>query len=165
MQDTIGLFCKNISAKSSGRPVDDLKERDDAEAKAETKEPAEGGNEVHWTHSDAPLQLCEKISLNLEQFDLIVFGARQSLLVPFKCSSRVLDLKKEITVLTHDSVLPKEDVDNSHVLLPGVVVVVLEEERVIYKVQGFNHLWLCNQKAVLVSFSHRTGQGGDVGRS
>ena len=38
---------------------------------------------------------------------------------------------KEITVLTHDSVLAKEDVDNSHVLLPGVVVLVLKEDRVM----------------------------------
>ena len=39
--------------------------------------------------------------------------------------SGALDLKKEITDLTHDSVLAKEDVDNSHVLLPSVVVVIL----------------------------------------
>ena len=56
----IGLFCTNISVESSDRPVDDLQERDDAEAKAKAKEAAKGGNEVHWTHSDAPLQLCER---------------------------------------------------------------------------------------------------------
>ena len=81
---------------------------------------------------------------------------------------RVLDLQKEITVVTHDSVLPKEDVDNSHVLLPGVVVLVLKEDRVMSikcEEWGFDHLWLCDQKAVLVPLSHRTGQGGDVGRS
>ena len=61
VQVKIGLFCKNISVKSSGRPVDDLQERDDAEAKAKTKEPTEGGDEVDWTHSNAPLQLCERI--------------------------------------------------------------------------------------------------------
>ena len=60
-QVKICLFCKNISVKSSGRPVDDLQERDDAEAKAKTKEPTEGGDEVDWTHSNAPLQLCERI--------------------------------------------------------------------------------------------------------
>ena len=35
----------------------DLDEGDDAEAKAEAKEATKRGNEVHWTHSDAPLQL------------------------------------------------------------------------------------------------------------
>ena len=42
---------------ASKNPVDDLKEWDDAESKAEAKEPSEGGNEVHRTHSDASLKL------------------------------------------------------------------------------------------------------------
>lgn len=50
-------FSENISVNASGHPVDDLKERYDAEAKAEAKQASQRGNEVHRTHSDAPLQL------------------------------------------------------------------------------------------------------------
>ena len=42
---------------ASKNPVDDLKEWDDAESKAKSKEPSKGGNEVHRTHSDASLKL------------------------------------------------------------------------------------------------------------
>ena len=42
---------------ASKDPVDDLEKGDDAESKTETKEPSKGGNEVHWTHSDASLKL------------------------------------------------------------------------------------------------------------
>ena len=41
----------------NGEPVDNLNERDDAEPKAEAKEPSKGGNELHWSHPDAPLKL------------------------------------------------------------------------------------------------------------
>ena len=64
----------------------------------------------------------------------MIFWGQAKSTGPIQMFLRVLDLQKEITVVTHDSVLPKEDVDNSHVLLPGVVVVVLQVYREIHKV-------------------------------
>ena len=49
------VLAKNSSAKSSENPIDDLHKWDDAEAKTKAKEAAEGGNEIHRTHPDAPL--------------------------------------------------------------------------------------------------------------
>ena len=60
------LLCKNISENASGCPVDDLKERYDAEAKAEAKEATKRGDEVHWTHSDAPLKLLKIRQINFK---------------------------------------------------------------------------------------------------
>ena len=37
-------------------PVDDLDERDDAEAEKEAEESSKRGNKVHWAHPDAPLK-------------------------------------------------------------------------------------------------------------
>ena len=36
------------------RPVDDFEKRDEAEAKTESKEAAQGRDELDWTHSDPP---------------------------------------------------------------------------------------------------------------
>lgn len=61
------VLAKNGSAKSSENPIDDFHEWDDAEAKTKTKEAAKGGNEIHRTHSDAPLHF-------LKHFHMIVAG-------------------------------------------------------------------------------------------
>ena len=42
--------------EDDGEPVDDLKEGGDAESKTETKEAAQWGEELNWTHSDLSLQ-------------------------------------------------------------------------------------------------------------
>ena len=64
------LLCENISKNASGRPVDDLNERYDTEAKTEAKEATKRGNEVHWTHSDAPLQLFNIWQINFRLIKL-----------------------------------------------------------------------------------------------
>ena len=51
---------ENIPVKASDCPVDNLEEGDDAEPKAEAKEPSKGGNELHWSHPDASLQFFGK---------------------------------------------------------------------------------------------------------
>ena len=90
-------LAKQGSENSSTNPVDDLDEGDDAEAKAEAKEPSKGGCKVHRAHPDAPLQLC----------------------------NYYYDVLRHV-FLTHDSVLAKEDVDKSNILLPGVVELILD---------------------------------------
>ena len=45
---------------ASENPVDDLKEWDDAEAKAEAKKASKRGDKVHGAHSDASLKLWSK---------------------------------------------------------------------------------------------------------
>ena len=51
------LTGEHIPSESSNSPVHNLDEGDDAEAKAESKEASEGGDEVNGAHSDAPLKL------------------------------------------------------------------------------------------------------------
>ena len=51
---------ENIPVKASDCPVDNLEKGDDAEPKAEAKEPSKGGDEVHRTHPDASLQFFGK---------------------------------------------------------------------------------------------------------
>ena len=120
-------------ADTSKKPVDDLQKWDDAESKTEAKEPSEGCNEVDRTHSDASLKLWENVSNSWK----IIF--------------------------THDSVLAKEDVDNSNVLLPSIVEVILE----IGVGQTFCcsrlYRWLGEKQIILVPSPHRVGQGWDVG--
>ena len=41
--------------KGFDRPVDDFEKGDEAEAKTESKEAAQGRDELDWTHSDPPL--------------------------------------------------------------------------------------------------------------
>ena len=41
--------------KGFDRPVDDFEKGDEAEAKTEPKEAAQGRDELDWTHSDPPL--------------------------------------------------------------------------------------------------------------
>ena len=89
-------LAKQGSENSSSNPVDDLDEGDDAEAKAEAKESSKGGCKVHRAHPDAPLQLWKYCDVQCH------------------------------VLLTHDSVLAKEDVDKSNILLPGVVELILD---------------------------------------
>ena len=51
---------ENIPVNASDCPIDNLEEGDDAEPKAEAKEPSKGGNELHWSHPDASLQFFRK---------------------------------------------------------------------------------------------------------
>ena len=96
----------------NGEPEENLKERDDAEAKAEAKEASQRGNEVHWTHSDAPLQLLKLSFQNSFWRRLKVYWSFTAIQL---CA-----------ILTHHSVFAKEDVDNSNVLVPSIVVFVLQ---------------------------------------
>ena len=81
-------------------PVDDLDEGDDAEAEKEAEESSKRGDEVHWAHPDAPLE----------------FLMETMLYAPPKK-----------TLLTHDSLLAEKDVNNSDILLPGIVEVLPRE--------------------------------------
>ena len=51
---------ENVSGHPDDDPVENLNEGDDAESKTEAKESSKGGDEVHRTHSDAPLKLWGK---------------------------------------------------------------------------------------------------------
>ena len=82
----------------SKNPVDDLEEWDDTESKTEAKEPSKGGHEVHRTHSDASLKLYKDYRWQ------IIFKIH----------------------ITHDSVLAKEDVNDSNILFPSIVELILE---------------------------------------
>ena len=60
----------------------------------------------------------------------------------------------ERTILTHHSVLAKEDIDNSNVLLPGVVEVVLEfKDRAIHSVMIWSPLPWWPEGCPCASFS------------
>ena len=48
---------EHIPSEPSNSPVHNLDEGDDAEAKAESKQASEGGDEVNRAHSDAPFKL------------------------------------------------------------------------------------------------------------
>ena len=48
---------EHIPGEPGNSPVHNLDEGDDAEAKAESKQASEGGDEVDGAHSDAPLKL------------------------------------------------------------------------------------------------------------
>ena len=82
----------------SKNPVDDLQEWDDTESETEAKEPSQGGHEVHRTHSDASLKLYKDYRWQ------IIFKIH----------------------ITHDSVLAKEDVNDSNILFPSIVELILE---------------------------------------
>ena len=45
---------KKRPEKGFDRPVDDFEKGDEAEAKTESKEAAQGRDELDWTHSDPP---------------------------------------------------------------------------------------------------------------
>ena len=86
-------------------PVENLDKGDDAEAEKEAEESSKRGDEVHRAHSDAPLK----------------FLRETMLYVPPKN-----------TFLTYDSLLAEKDVNNSDILLPGIVEVLqTENEREI----------------------------------
>ena len=87
----------HASRPSYNNPVDDLDEGDNAEAEEEAKESSKRGNEVHRAHPDAPLEFLR---------DHVLSQWRDAL-------------------FTHDSFFAKKYVNNSNVLLPGVVEVHL----------------------------------------
>ena len=89
------MFPDNIPANPHGCPVDDLEEGDNAEAKKETKESAKGRDKLNRSHQDSSLQLFHEEK------------KRKSIYC------------KEI--LTHNSLLSKEDVEGGKVFLPSIV--------------------------------------------
>ena len=118
----------------SKNPVDDLEEWDDTESKTEAKEPSKGGHEVHRTHSDASLKLYKDFRWP------IIFQIH----------------------ITHDSILAEEDVNDSNILLPSIVELILEikvEDICCWRL----YRWLSDKQIVLVPLPHWVGQGWDVG--
>ena len=51
---------KKRPGKGFDRPVDDFEEGDEAEAKTESKEAAQGRDDLDWTHSDPPFHFYRK---------------------------------------------------------------------------------------------------------
>ena len=94
-------------------------------------------------------------------------GRQQSPQDPFWCFSQILarfqiDFIHKI-LLTHNCVLPKEDVDNSNVLLPSVVELILDWNKCHKICSSRFYRWLGDKQLVLVPSPHRVGQGWDVG--
>ena len=56
------MIFEQTPGKGDGCPVDDLKEGDEAEAKAKPKEAAKWRDELDRSHSYSPLHLCYKKS-------------------------------------------------------------------------------------------------------
>ena len=118
----------------SKNPVDDLQEWDDTESETEAKEPSQGGHEVHRTHSDASLKLYKDFRWP------IIFQIH----------------------ITHDSILAEEDVNDSNILLPSIVELVLEikvEDICCWRL----YRWLSDKQIVLVPLPHWVCQCWDVG--
>ena len=94
-------------------------------------------------------------------------GRQRSPQDPFWCFAQTLArfqiyFTKKI-LLTHNSALAKENVDNSNVLLPSVVELILEwNKRQTFCSSKF-YRWLGDKQLVLVPSPHRGGQGWDVG--
>ena len=61
--------------KSFDRPVDDLEKGDEAEAKTESKEAAQGRDELDWTHSDPPFHFYRKKKLLTGKATAILKGS------------------------------------------------------------------------------------------
>ena len=55
-----------IPGKGFDRPVDDFEKGDEAEAKTESKEAAQGRDELDWTHSDPPFHFYRKKTFGRE---------------------------------------------------------------------------------------------------
>ena len=94
-------------------------------------------------------------------------GRQQSPQDPFWCFAQTLarfqiDFTNKV-LLTHNSALAKEDVDNGNVLLPGVVELLLLEINVNNVCSSRFYRWLGDKQLVLVPPPHRGGQGWDVG--
>ena len=85
---------------------------------------------------------------------------------PFWCFSQtleqIIDWKSHKEMFTHNSVLAKEDVDNSNVLLPSVVEVVLKNQTFC---SSRFYRWLSDKQLVLVPSPHGVDQACNVGRN
>ena len=84
---------ENIPVKASGCPIDNLEEGDDAEPKAEAKEPSKGGNEVHRSHPDASLQFfgkCIHVKKSRDIFSPMTVSLPKKMLTTAISSSQAL---------------------------------------------------------------------------